>query len=161
MEVPVKRLLNTVAALTALATPAAAADASFPKDMLGVWCHDGTKYVRGDCTRENDSWMLLSPRSIEWVESGCRASSIRKLTPNLYDVQYYCEGEGEKWKVRVQFLYSNTVTLSGWTRCAEERLCGEVPPQRPVNAASLEPGRPASLFHFIPQAVVQSPATAG
>jgi hypothetical protein len=84
----VKRLLKTVAALTALATPAAAADASFPKDMLGVWCHDGTKYVRGDCTRENDSWMLLSPRSIEWIESGCRASSIRKLTPNLYDVQY-------------------------------------------------------------------------
>lgn len=106
-----KRLLKTVAALTALATPAAAADASFPKDMLGVWCHDGTKYVRGDCTRENDSWMLLSPRSIEWVESGCRASSIRKLTPNLYDVQYYCEGEGEKWKVRVQFLYSNGNTL--------------------------------------------------
>src|SRR5262245_32434617 len=73
---------------------------------------------------------------------------MRKLTPNLYDVQYYCEGEGEKWKVRVQCLYSK-VTLSGWSRCAEERLCGEVSPQRPVNAASLEPGRPASLFHFI------------
>jgi len=69
----VKRLLKTVAALAALAIPsAAAADAGFPKDMLGVWCHDGTKYVRGDCTRENDSWMLLSPRSIEWIESGCR-----------------------------------------------------------------------------------------
>jgi hypothetical protein len=34
--VPVKRLLKTVAALAALATPAAAADAAFPKDMLGV-----------------------------------------------------------------------------------------------------------------------------
>jgi hypothetical protein len=97
--------------LAALATPAAAADAAFPKDMLGVWCHDGTKYVRGDCKRENDSWMLLSPRSIEWVESGCRASSIRKLTPKLYDVQYNCEGEGEKWKLRVQFLYSGGDTL--------------------------------------------------
>ena len=61
--------------------------------------------------RENDSWMLLSPHSIEWVESGCRASPIRKLTPNLYDVHYYCEGEGEKWKVRTQFLYSNGDTL--------------------------------------------------
>ena len=60
--------------------------------------------------------MLLSPHSIEWVESGCRASSIRKLTPELYDVQYNCEGEGEKWKLRVQFLYRG-----GWTRCAEER----------------------------------------
>ena len=55
--------------------------------------------------------MLLSPRSIEWVESGCRASSIRKLTPKLYDVQYNCEGEGEKWKLRVQFLYSGGDTL--------------------------------------------------
>ena len=25
-------------------------------------------------------------------------SSIRKLTQNLYDVQYNCEGKGEKWK---------------------------------------------------------------
>jgi hypothetical protein len=47
----------------------------------------------------------------QWVESGCRASSIRKLTPNLYDVQYNCEGEGEKWKLRVQFLYSGGDTL--------------------------------------------------
>jgi hypothetical protein len=108
---PQPGLLKTVAALAALATPAAAADAAFPKDMLGVWCHDGTKYVRGDCTRENDSWMLLSPRSIEWIESGCRASSIRELTPKLYDVQYNCEGEGEKWKLRVQFLYSGADTL--------------------------------------------------
>jgi hypothetical protein len=110
----VKSFLRTVAALAALATlvaAAAAADAAFPKAMLGVWCHDGTKYVRGDCARENDSWMLLSPRSIEWVESGCRASSIRKLTPKLYYVQYNCEGEGEKWKVRVQFLYSRSDTL--------------------------------------------------
>ena len=104
-----KHLLKTVAALTALATPAAAADAAFPKEMLGVWCRDGTNYVRGDCTRENDSWMLLSPRSIEWVEF--RASLIRKLTPKLYDVQYNCEGEGEKWKLRVQFLYSGGDTL--------------------------------------------------
>ena len=54
---------------------------------------------------------LLSPRSIEWVESGCRASSIRKVTSKLYDVQYNCEGEGEKWKLRVQFLYSGGESL--------------------------------------------------
>jgi hypothetical protein len=63
--VPLKRLFKTLAALTALATPAPAADTAFPKDMLGVWCHDGTKYVRGDCTRENDSWMLLGWRTPE------------------------------------------------------------------------------------------------
>jgi hypothetical protein len=107
----VKRLFKTLAALAALATPAAAADAALPKDMLGVWCDDGTKYVRGDCKRENDSWMKLSPRSIEWFESGCRASYIRKLRPKLYDVQYDCEGEGEKWKLRIQFLYSGDDTL--------------------------------------------------
>ena len=36
-----------------------------------------------------------------------------------------------------------------------------MPTQRPVNAAGLEPRRPASLFHFIPKAVIRSPATAG
>src|SRR5262245_22223375 len=128
--------------------------------MLGVWCHDGTKYVRGDCTRENDSWMLLSPRSIEWVESGCRASSIRKLTPNLDDVQYYCEGEGEKWKVRVQFLYSNGNTL----RMHEMRrgaVRGGLPPQPPVNAASARTRPTGVALSLHPQAVIRSPATAG
>jgi hypothetical protein len=82
--------LKTVVALSALATPAAAADAALPKNMLGVWCHDGTKYVRGDCTRENDSWMLLSPRSIEWIESGCRASSIREEPPTGDRLERLC-----------------------------------------------------------------------
>jgi hypothetical protein len=92
----VKRLLKTAAALTTLVTPAATADAAFPKDMAR----------RLAPRRHQLRARRLRPREdatgFEWVESGCRASSIRKLTPELYDVQYNCEGEGEKWGLCVQ-----------------------------------------------------------
>jgi hypothetical protein len=104
-----KKFLAAAAVAVALATPAHAKQASFPKEMQGDWClvpqgvHGKWTYVKEACSEEHRSNLMVITKDVYKVSDGqCRLVSGRRIKYGFI-AQMRCEHDGEGFDQRIDF----------------------------------------------------------
>jgi hypothetical protein len=69
---------------------------ALPETMLGGWCPSAIEgiYARSDKAKGDPNWVTVRRKDWDWVESGCTAKRIERITASSYLVLSRCEGEG-------------------------------------------------------------------
>lgn len=72
---------------------------AYSQAYVGKWDES-----RNHCTRtESDSWVNLSGNTFVAHESHCKLLKKVKKSENSWSASGVCEGEGERWPVRLEF----------------------------------------------------------
>jgi hypothetical protein len=96
--------LTAVVATTVAGTVAAAAPAEFPLELRGIWSAlEGSSH---ECRKSewegdrHDAMLSVEQGAVEYWESNCKLSSLRKSDGSSYELVLACSGEGQSWRTR-------------------------------------------------------------
>lgn len=114
---PASVIRNALGAILGATIGAVAADAApveFPAELRGVWTLlEGSS---GECKKSDwevnrtDAMLSVARGAVEYWESSCKLSNLRKSDGLNYELVLACGGEGQSWRSREVWRFVNAGT---------------------------------------------------